>query len=85
MRRTLAAALLLLALGCGADSKTAAKLSDLQTRNDDLNQQVTKLEKRLDDVDKQIVAQQQTMQAMNDRLKTAEAYIDKLTAAQTQR
>lgn len=79
MRRNLTAALLLLALaGCGADKATAAKVADLESRNEDLTQRVTKLEKRLDDAEKQIVAQQQTIQTMNDRLKTAEVNVDKL-------
>ena len=39
---------------------------------------MTKLEKRLDDAEKQIVAQQQTIQTMNERLKTAEVNVDKL-------
>ena len=78
MAKRLATVLVLLALGCGADSKTTARLNDLQTRSDDLNQQVLKLEKRLDDAEKQLVQQQQALQVMNERLKTAETSIDKL-------
>ena len=79
MRKNLTAALLLLALaGCGGDKATAAKLTDLQSRNDELNQRVSKLEQRLDNAEKQLVQYQQALQTMNDRLRTAEGNIDKL-------
>lgn len=79
MQKNVAVALLVLALaGCGADKATTAKIADLESRNDELNQRVTKLEKRLDDAEKQLVAHQQAMQTMNDRLKTAETNVDKL-------
>jgi septal ring factor EnvC (AmiA/AmiB activator) len=79
MRKNLAAAVLVLAFAsCGPDGATIAKFNTLQVRNDELSQQVTKLEKRLDDAEKQLVQQQQALQVLNDRLKTAEASIDKL-------
>ena len=78
MRRNRAAAILVLALAACGDKATEAKITDLQTRNDELNQRVRKLEQRLDDAEKELVQYQQAMKAMNDRLKTAEAGIDKL-------
>ena len=79
MRKSLAAALLLLALaGCGGDKATTAKLTDLQAKNDELNQRVAKLEQRLDDAEKQLVQYQPAIQTMNERLKTAETNVDKL-------
>ena len=79
MRRSLTAALLVLTLaGCGADKATTAKIADLETRNQDLEQRVAKLEKRLDDAEKQMVAQQQAISTLNERQKSAENSIDKL-------
>jgi chromosome segregation ATPase len=79
MRKSLMVALLGLALaGCGADKATTAKLADMETRNHDLEERVAKLERRLDEAEKSMVAQQQTIGTLSDRLRTAEAGIDKL-------
>ena len=82
MRKTLPVALLLIFLAaCGGDKQTASKLADLQSRNDDLNQRITKLENDLNDTKKQLIQMQQTVQSMNDRMKVVETGMDKLTYA----
>lgn len=83
MKRILLGFLLLSVLACG-DKQTAAKLTDLQTRNEDLNQRITKLENDLNDTKKQIIQMQQAVQTMNDRVKTVETSVDKLAYASTQ-
>jgi outer membrane murein-binding lipoprotein Lpp len=77
--RNLTVALLVLTLaGCGAGKATTAKISDLESRNEELSQRLTKLENDLTETKRQLIQHQQAMQTMNDRLKTVEASVDKL-------
>jgi predicted nucleic acid-binding Zn-ribbon protein len=79
MRKSLIVLLLTFGLAaCGKDTTTATKISEIESRNEELNQRVAKLEKRLDESEKQLVQYQQAIQAMNERQKTLETNIDKL-------
>lgn len=73
-RSILPIALLFLLLGCGKDGAS----SEVSRKGDDLAQRVTKLEDDLHQAKRQLIAQEQALQAMNERLKAAEVNVDKL-------
>ncbi len=78
MRRSLAVVLLVLAVAGCSNKETATKISDLEARNEELSQRLTKLENDLNETKKELIVHQQAMQTMNDRLKTMETNVDKL-------
>jgi outer membrane murein-binding lipoprotein Lpp len=76
-RSILAIALFLLVVSCGK----VGNGSELSRKYDELATRVTKLEDDLHEAKRQVIAQQQTIQSLNERLKTAEVPVDKLAYA----
>jgi Tfp pilus assembly protein PilN len=79
MKRISSALLVLvLAVACGGGKATAAKITELESRNSELEQRVNKLDADLKETQRLMVQQQQTIQALGDRLKIVEVGMDKL-------
>ena len=74
--------LLILCVGllasCGGDS--AAQIAELEKKNADLAQRVKTLEDNLLNAEKQLIAQQQVLQGINQRLREIENYFIRLQA-----
>ena len=77
---------LILCLGlltsCGGDAAT--QIADLEKKNADLTQRVKTLEDNLLAAEKQLIAQQQALQTINQRQREMENYFNKLQAGQRQ-
>lgn len=65
---------------CGGDSST--QIADLEKKNADLTQRVKTLEDNLLSAEKQLIAQQQAMQAIAQRQREMENYFNKLQTGQ---
>lgn len=74
-RSFISAALLVLILGCGVELGGPQGGSELGRR-------VTRLEDDLHEVKRQLITQQQAMQILNERLKSMEASVDKISSRQ---
>jgi hypothetical protein len=68
-----------LILGCKGSSSDA----DMKAQMDDLTHRVKYLEDDLMKADKQLIQQQQAMQAMHDQMREMQTYFDKLQYGQT--
>lgn len=73
-RSFITAALLVLMLGCGGGPGGS--------QGSELSRRVTKLEDDLHEVKRQLITQQQAMQILNERLKSMEASVDKISSRQ---
>lgn len=75
---------LILCLGllasCGGDAST--QIADLEKKNADLTQRVKTLEDNLLAAEKQLIAQQQALQTINQRQREMENYFNKLQTGQ---
>ena len=71
---------LALLASCGGDSAT--QIADLEKKNADLTQRVKTLEENLLSAEKQLIAQQQAMQAIAQRQREMENYFNKLQTGQ---
>jgi outer membrane murein-binding lipoprotein Lpp len=65
----------LLVVGCGDKSKVAR---DLQSKGDELTARVQKLEDDLHEAKRQLIAQEQSLATLTERLRTMEQNVDKL-------
>jgi outer membrane murein-binding lipoprotein Lpp len=72
-----------LLVGCGKDAKTSARIDEMQTKVEVLNQRVKTLEDDLLAARKELVQEQQEMQKVNDRMRDMDNYFNKLQVAQT--
>jgi len=72
----------LLITGCGA-KQTNARIDDLKAQVDDLTHRVKTLEDDLLKADKQLIQQQQAMQAMHEDMRNIQNYFDKMQTGQT--
>lgn len=77
LRVALCAALI---LGCKSSS---SEMTDLKAQMDDLTHRVKYLEDDLMKADKQLIQQQQAMQAMHEQMRAMQTYFDKLQYSQT--
>ena len=66
---------------CGGDS--SAQIADLEKKNADLAQRVKTLEENVLNAEKQLIAQQQVLQGINQRQREIENYFNKLQAGAT--
>lgn len=73
-RSVISAALLILMLGCGIETGGP--------QGSELSRRVTRLEDDLHEVKRQLITQQQAMQILNERLKSMEASVDKISSRQ---
>ena len=67
---------------CGGDTST--QIADLEKKNADLTQRVKTLEDNLLAAEKQLIAQQQALQTINQRQREMENYFNKLQTGQSQ-
>lgn len=65
--------LILLFASCGGSGG-----AELQAKNDALSKRVDKLEDDLHEANRKLIAHEQAIQTMNERLKTVEVGVDKL-------
>ncbi len=72
-----------LLVGCGGDTRTNARIDEMQVKIDVLNQRVKAVEDDLLAARKEIVQQQQAVQQMSDRMRDMDNYFNKLQVAQT--
>ena len=66
---------------CGGDS--AVQIAELEKKNADLAQRVKTLEDNLLNAEKQLIAQQQVLQGINQRQREIENYFNRLQAGAT--
>jgi septal ring factor EnvC (AmiA/AmiB activator) len=71
----------LLFVGCF--KSTSSQLTDLKAQVDDLSQRVKSLEDDRLKAEKQLIQQQQAMQAMHEQMRNMEDYFNKLQVGQT--
>ena len=71
----------LLVVGCGKSA--SSQMEFMKTQVDDLTRRVKQLEDDRLKAEKQLIQQQQAMQAMYERVRNIENYFDKMQVGQT--
>lgn len=83
MRRIqIGALMLLLLVGCNGGAKLTPRIDELQAKNQALEQRVKALEDDLLAANKKMIQHEQTIQSLNERLRTVETDLDKLRLGQ---